>query len=69
MSKSDIGERTALRLCRNVAHAVKDAIEPLVGEEEGARKLYMGADGTPTHKIDDVAERGHSRSFRHGTSR
>lgn len=63
MSKSDIGERTALRLCRNVAHAVKDAIEPLVGEEEGARKLYMGADGTPTHKIDDVAERGAFEEF------
>ena len=50
-------EHKALKLSRDVALAVGDAIEPLVGEKRAADKLYMGADGTPTHRIDDVAEK------------
>ena len=45
------------KLCEDVANAVQDAMESVVGKVEIGAILYMGADGTPTTKIDDVAER------------
>ena len=36
--------------------AVDDAIHDLVGTSEGGREIRMGADGTPTKSIDQVAE-------------
>ncbi|MDI6859602.1 MAG: bifunctional fructose-bisphosphatase/inositol-phosphate phosphatase [Methanocellales archaeon] len=45
------------KLCEDVANAVSDAIGSIIGRVEGGTILYMGADGTPTAKIDDVAER------------
>jgi len=39
-----------------MAELVGDAIADLVGTEEGGRFIRMGADGTPTRKIDQVAE-------------
>ncbi len=45
------------RLCRDIADAVGDAIKDLINVAEGGTILYKGADGTPTARIDDVAER------------
>jgi myo-inositol-1(or 4)-monophosphatase len=45
------------KLCEDVSNAVQDAIGDIVGKLESGTILYMGADGTPTTKIDDVAER------------
>lgn len=44
------------RLCRDIADAVDDAITDLINIADGGTILYKGADGTPTAKIDDVAE-------------
>lgn len=46
----------ALELCRDIAHRIKEAIDGLSTKEAGT-EIYMGADGTPTKYIDDVAER------------
>ncbi len=43
-------------LCNDVAEAVEDAISELVGKTEAGEVLRIGADGTPTEKIDQVAE-------------
>ncbi len=45
------------KLCEDVSNAVQDAIENMVGQLESGIILYMGADGTPTTKIDDFAEK------------
>ncbi|RQD82589.1 bifunctional fructose-bisphosphatase/inositol-phosphate phosphatase [Methanosalsum natronophilum] len=45
-----------LDLCNEAAKAVANATESLVGTDEAYESLYMGADGTPTKKIDHVAE-------------
>lgn len=45
-----------LTCCNEMADAVAEAITPLVGTPEGGRKTGMGADGTPTQRIDQVAE-------------
>lgn len=43
-------------LCRDVADSVEAAVEPLIGESRGAEVLRLGADGTPTKRIDESAE-------------
>lgn len=45
-----------LRACDEMAHAVEDVIEDLVGVPEGGRIVGMGADQTPTRLLDQLAE-------------
>jgi myo-inositol-1(or 4)-monophosphatase len=45
-----------LRSCNEMAHAVEDAIQGLVGAPEGGRIIRMGADQTPTRLLDQLAE-------------
>ncbi|MDD3071252.1 bifunctional fructose-bisphosphatase/inositol-phosphate phosphatase [Methanoculleus horonobensis] len=45
-----------IRACEDVAGAVRDAVAGMVGTPEGGAYVKMGADGTPTKKIDQVAE-------------
>ncbi|MDK2915941.1 MAG: monophosphatase [Euryarchaeota archaeon] len=45
-----------IRACEDVAGAVRDAIDGMVGTPEAGAFVKMGADGTPTKKIDQVAE-------------
>ena len=45
-----------IKSCDQMAVAVGDAIHDLVGTPEGGRMIRMGADGTPTKLIDQVAE-------------
>ncbi len=45
------------KLCEDIANAIGSAIRGYIGADSGERILYMGADGTPTAVIDDVAER------------
>ncbi|WP_292470386.1 bifunctional fructose-bisphosphatase/inositol-phosphate phosphatase [Methanolobus sp.] len=46
-----------LDLSERIADAVHEATKELVGTPDAGRTLYMGADGTPTKLIDDVAEK------------
>lgn len=45
-----------LRLCEGAAEVVTDSIQDLIGTEESGRMVQMGADGTPTKRIDRAAE-------------
>jgi myo-inositol-1(or 4)-monophosphatase len=45
-----------LALCTDISAAITDAIEPVIGTPESGMELYTGADGTPTKKIDEMAE-------------
>ncbi len=45
-----------MRLCDNAAKAVVSAIQDLVGTKDAGQMVKMGADGTPTKRIDYVAE-------------
>ncbi len=45
-----------LSSCKEMAVMVQDAIEDLAGNPGGGEVVGMGADGTPTKKIDLVAE-------------
>ena len=45
-----------LKSCNQMAEAVSDAIRPVVGTQEAGRFIRMGADGTPTKWIDQLAE-------------
>jgi myo-inositol-1(or 4)-monophosphatase len=45
-----------LKSCDQMAADVGDAIHDLIGTKEGGRVIRMGADGTPTKLIDQVAE-------------
>ncbi len=45
-----------LKISREVAKAVKDAVSPIVGKDEANIVVGMGKDGTPTKKVDKVAE-------------
>ncbi|MDD1715677.1 MAG: bifunctional fructose-bisphosphatase/inositol-phosphate phosphatase [Methanolinea sp.] len=45
-----------LNSCDLLARSVHDAIRGMVGTPEGGKTIGMGADGTPTKKIDQVAE-------------
>jgi myo-inositol-1(or 4)-monophosphatase len=42
--------------CDDLAEAVQDAVAGMVGTPEAGEYVKMGADGTPTKKIDQVAE-------------
>jgi len=43
-------------LCNEVADAIKKEVSGLIGKPEAGTILRIGADGTPTEKIDEVAE-------------
>jgi myo-inositol-1(or 4)-monophosphatase len=43
-------------LCSNVAEAIQQAVSGLIGKPEAGVTLRIGADGTPTEKIDEAAE-------------
>ena len=43
-------------LCNEVANAIKKDVSGLIGKPEAGAMLRIGADGTPTEKIDEVAE-------------
>lgn len=43
-------------LCREVADAVEEVVEPIAGEVGAGEVVGMGADGTPTKQIDEAAE-------------
>jgi len=43
-------------LCNCVAEAIEQAISGLIGKPEAGLILRIGADGTPTEKIDETAE-------------
>ncbi|MCL7410691.1 MAG: bifunctional fructose-bisphosphatase/inositol-phosphate phosphatase [Methanosarcinaceae archaeon] len=45
-----------LKLCDLASQAAADAIEDMVGSSDAYTTVYMGADGTPTKKIDAAAE-------------
>lgn len=45
------------KLCEDIANAIDNAIRGYIGVANSGKILYMGADGTPTAVIDDVAER------------
>ncbi len=44
------------KLCNDVAAAIQEAVSGIIGKPEAGAMLRMGADGTPTEKIDEVAE-------------
>lgn len=43
-------------LCKEIADAVQEVVEPILGEASGGEVVGMGADGTPTKQIDEIAE-------------
>ncbi|MCZ7385794.1 MAG: bifunctional fructose-bisphosphatase/inositol-phosphate phosphatase [Candidatus Methanoperedens sp.] len=43
-------------LCNEVAEAIQKAVSGLIGKTEAGVTLRIGADGTPTEKIDETAE-------------
>jgi myo-inositol-1(or 4)-monophosphatase len=45
-----------LSACNEMAALVRESIRPLIGSPEGGHVLHMGADRTPTERIDQVAE-------------
>ena len=49
-----------MKFWRNVSYKIIDEVEksisPLIGKEEACETVKMGADGTPTSLIDEVAE-------------
>jgi len=53
-----------LQLCENAAEAIEEAIRGYTGVSAGGEYTGMGADGTPTKKIDLVAERCFLRCLR-----
>ncbi len=47
---------TFYELCNDVAEAIQHAVSGFVGKPEAGVMLRIGADGTPTEKIDEAAE-------------
>lgn len=43
-------------LCNDVAEAITQAVSGLIGKPEAGEIIRIGADGTPTEKIDEAAE-------------
>ncbi len=43
-------------LCDDVAEAIQQAVSGLIGKPDAGVMLRIGADGTPTEKIDEAAE-------------
>ena len=46
----------ALKISREVAKAVRDAVLPVAGSKHAGENVGMGKDGTPTKRIDRIAE-------------
>ena len=44
------------QLCESITESVRDTVIPMVGEPESGEKVGMGADGTPTKRIDAEAD-------------
>ncbi|HJJ27840.1 MAG TPA: bifunctional fructose-bisphosphatase/inositol-phosphate phosphatase [Methanocorpusculum sp.] len=53
-----------LNLCAKTADEIKEAVAPLIGTDFGAEEIAMGADNTPTERLDKVAEDIVIRNFR-----
>ena len=51
-----VGQMSLYNLCNGAAEAVEQAISGLIGNPEAGVTLRIGADGTPTEKIDETAE-------------
>ncbi len=49
-------ESRYFELCNNVASAIEKAVSGIIGKPEAGEMLRIGADGTPTEKIDEIAE-------------
>ncbi len=49
-------KNTIYELCDDVAGAIEQAVSGLIGKPGAGVTLRIGADGTPTEKIDEVAE-------------
>ncbi len=47
---------TFYKLCDDVASAIQQAVSGLIGKPDAGEILRIGADGTPTERIDEVAE-------------
>lgn len=47
---------TFYKLCDEVAAAISQAVSGLIGKQEAGEMIRIGADGTPTEKVDEVAE-------------
>ncbi|HJJ32074.1 MAG TPA: bifunctional fructose-bisphosphatase/inositol-phosphate phosphatase [Methanocorpusculum sp.] len=45
-----------LNLCGKIALQIEDALASIIGTEFGAEELCMGADNTPTERLDKIAE-------------
>ncbi len=46
----------ALKISREVAEAVREAVKPVAGSKTANENVGMGKDGTPTKRVDRVAE-------------
>ncbi len=55
MKKDDI--RLWRSVSRKIIDEVEDVVLPLVGKKEAGKVIKIGADGTPTKLIDEIAER------------
>lgn len=44
------------RICDSVAEEIEAALKPIVGTTYGAEEICMGADNTPTERLDKIAE-------------
>ncbi|HJJ48161.1 MAG TPA: bifunctional fructose-bisphosphatase/inositol-phosphate phosphatase [Methanocorpusculum sp.] len=53
-----------LKLCAETADEIKAAIAPLIGTAYGGEEIEMGADNTPTERLDKVAEDIVLKNFR-----
>ena len=51
-----MADQSEYDLCDRVAGAIEKAVSGLIGKPEAGVTLRIGADGTPTEKIDEVAE-------------
>ncbi len=51
-----VEEMPFYELCNDVAEAIEEDVSELIGKPEAGVTLRIGADGTPTEKIDEVAE-------------
>jgi len=51
-----MADKSEYELCDSVARAIEKAVSGLIGKPEAGVTLRIGADGTPTEKIDEVAE-------------
>jgi len=45
-----------LSVCEKIVPIITDALASLIGTEYGAEELCMGADNTPTERLDKIAE-------------